>query len=113
LECHGYTYGLELQWRYILGKSLIRFDVSGAYGQYTRDKQILTGLNPNSSIAQMIENNFTMLSSDRIMAYATIGFDRMINSSMALFADIQYHLINFADSNGDSNSIIASIGVRF
>jgi hypothetical protein len=93
--------------------TLVRIGGSGALSQRSLDSQILTGLNENSSIAQMVHRNFTMQYVDRSMATAFIGIDHAISSSMTIFTEIKYAIIHFAEDNGNSNGLIASIGAKF
>lgn len=113
LECHGYTYGCALESRWKYTRTMVRVGAKCAYSERTRDKEILTGLNPRTSIGAMVINNYDMLSANRLTADANIGIDYVIGGAVALFADIRYHFTDFADNCGTSTHLIAAIGVRF
>ena len=113
LECHGYNYGMELEGRWKTQRMLIRAGASCTYSNRTRDKQILTALNRNSSIGAMVVNNYTMLSADRLNIDAMISADYVLDGSIAMFTDVRYNFTDFADACGTAARLVASIGVRF
>ncbi len=86
--------------------------IGGAYGFSKSGNRVLTGLDPRSSIGEMVNHNFDMSVADRAELHCGISATRMIDAKMALSIEMAYDCRHYV-AHGNTHAAMVSVGLKF
>lgn len=113
LEMQRYYPGIKIDYSCkTSSKTLIGAVVGGEFGFSEVMNRRLTGLDPRSSIGQMVNYNFDMLTADTAKLHLGLSLDQIIGHNTSLSLDLSYDYLHYS-TLGLSHYATASVGLKF